>query len=410
MKIIEYGELGSQLGPLTRGEPRVVASGNLATPWAVLAEVDAALPSYRLFVLNAQVGMPERDGVVHETPFVGPGVRCSPRLKYMPCRLSLVPRLFAHSHPPDLVLLHTTPPRNGRVSLGIEVNILPAAIEQARMRGARVVAQLNPQMPWTYGDAETPVELIDLAVEVDSALPSPDARPIGEVEAHIGSRVAELVSDGATLQMGIGAVPDAILASLSGHRGLRVWSEMFSDGMVALDQAGALDRDEMLVASFLFGSPWLYAWLHDNPRVRLLRTEITNDPSLIAQQNQMTSINGALEVDLFGQANASWIDGEIYSGFGGQPDFVVGALHAPRGQSVIALPSWHAAADRSTIVPSLTGPATSFQHSWVVTEQGAAQIWPRSAAEQARNLINVAHPDARSGLRAAVAVRERVQS
>jgi acyl-CoA hydrolase len=133
----------------------------------------------------------------------------------------------------------------------------------------------------------------------------------------------------------------------------------------------------------------------------MLRTEVTNDPAQIAQRHAMTSINSALQVDLFGQANASWAGGHIHSGFGGQSDFVVGALHAPDGIAVIALPSWHRKADRSTIVPVLDGPATSFQHSWVVTEQGAASIWPCSSQEQARNLIAVAHPDARAELEAA---------
>jgi acyl-CoA hydrolase len=182
------------------------------------------------------------------------------------------------------------------------------------------------------------------------------------------------------------------------RRGLRIWTEMFSDGVLALDDAGALDRDEQLVASFLFGTPALYSWVDGNPRVRMLRTEITNDPAEIARHPRMTSVNSALQVDLYGQANASWAGGRIYSGFGGQSDFVVGALHAPGGVAVVALPSWHPKANRSTIVPALDGPATSFQHSWVVTEQGAASIWPATSREQARHLIQVAHPDAREAL------------
>src|SRR5204862_1188742 len=142
--------------------------------------------------------------------------------------------------------------------------------------------------------------------------------------------------------------------------------------------------DEQLVASFVFGSQELYSWVDSNRRVRLLRTEVTNDPSEIARRPRMTSINSALQVDLYGQANASWAKGRIYSGFGGQSDFVVGALHAPDGIAVIALPSWHPKADRSTIVPALDGPATSFQHSWVVTEQGSAAIWPGTSVDQAR--------------------------
>jgi acyl-CoA hydrolase len=205
--------------------------------------------------------------------------------------------------------------------------------------------------------------------------------------------------------MGIGGVPDATLAGLVKRHQLRIWTEMFSDGVLALDAAGALDRDEQLVASFVFGSPELYAWVDGNPRVRMLRTEVTNDPAEIARHPRMTSVNSALQVDLYGQANASWAGGRIYSGFGGQSDFVVGALHAAGGVAVVALPSWHPKANRSTIVASLDGPATSFQHSWVVTEQGAASIWPATSHEQARNLIQVAHPDARADLERAAAER-----
>lgn len=398
MRMVDQHGLERSLALLATRTPRVVAAGNFATPRTLLDVLDGTLPAYRLFVLNAQVGLPERDGVTHETPFVGPGVRRSPHLAYIPARLSLVPRLFARSHVPDVVLIHTTPPRAGRVSLGLEVNILPAAIEQARRNGGLVVAQVNPQMPWTYGDAEISTDVIDLGVEVDEPLASPTPREPGPVEQQIGDRVAALVKDGSTLQLGIGGVPDATLSGLTGRRGLRVWSEMFSDGILALDEAGALDPDEQLVASFLFGSAKLHAWVDGNPRVRLLRTEVTNDPAQIARLPRMTSINSALQVDLFGQANASWAGGRIYSGFGGQSDFVVGALHAPEGIAVIALPSWHRKADRSTIVPVLDGPATSFQHSWVVTEQGAASIWPRTSTEQAANLIRVAHPEARAEL------------
>jgi acyl-CoA hydrolase len=296
------------------------------------------------------------------------------------------------------VLLHTTPPRAGRISLGVEVNVLPAAIEQARRRGGLIVAQVNPQMPWTYGDAELSTEMLDLAVEVDEPLLSPIAACPSEVHRVIGERVAPLVVDGATLQFGIGAVPDATLAGLHHRRGLRIWTEMFSDGVLALERAGALDADEQLVTSFLFGSPELYAWADGNPRIRLVRTEITNDPAVIARHPRMTSVNGALQVDLYGQANASWAGGRIYSGFGGQSDFVVGALHATDGLAIVALPSWHPKADRSTIVATLDGPATSFQHSFVVTERGTAQVWPGSSRDQTRHLIDVAHPDARAEL------------
>lgn len=406
MRVVSESELARELLPLAEGVPRVVAAGNHATPRQLLGVVDSCLPAYRLWTINAQPGLPDRQGVVHETPFVGPGVRHSERLAYLPARLSLVPRLFARTCVPDLVLLHVAPPRNGRVSLGVEVNVLPAAVEQARRHGGLVVAQVNPDMPWTTGDAELDVDQVDLAFEAQEQLSSPMPRTPGSVEEAIGERVAGLVADRSTLQLGIGGVPDATMAALTGRRHLRLWSEMLSDGVLGLERAGALDEDTPLVASFLFGSPELYAWAHDNPRLRMLRTETTNDPARIAQQQLMTSVNSALQVDLFAQANASWVRGRIWSGFGGQSDFVVGALHSTGGQAVLALPSWHPRADRSTIVPVLDGPVTSFQHSWVVTEQGAAAITPEPLDAQVRNLLtHAAHPDARAGLEQAAAQR-----
>jgi acyl-CoA hydrolase len=380
--------------------PRVVVSGNHATPWSLLSAFDAAVERYRLFVLNAQPGVPDRDGVVLETPFVGAGMRHSPRLRYLPSRLSLVPRMFGTTTAPDVVLVHTTPPRGGQVSMGTEVNVLPAAIEAVRDRGGLVVAQLNPAMPWTTGDALLSCDLVDLAVEVDQPLTTgPPAVP-DDTALAIGSRVAALVGDGATLQTGIGAVPDATLHALAERRDLRVWTETFSDGVLHLERAGALDPDRAVVASFLFGSDELYAWAHDNPRLTMLRTERTNAPALIAQQAAMTSINSALQVDLFAQANASRINARIYSGFGGQTDFIVGALQSPGGQAVIALRSWHPRADCSTVVALVDEPVTSFQHSSIISEQGRAQIWGMDQSEQAEEIIGqVAHPDVRDELR-----------
>jgi acyl-CoA hydrolase len=401
MRVVSGSELGSVLSGLP-GTPRVVMSGNFATPWQALTVVDKAVGQYRLFALNAQEGVPDRDGVTLESPFIGPGMRRSPRLRYLPCRLSLVPSLLKGPLPPDVVVLHVSAPVNGTVSLGTEVNILPAAIEAARSRGGLVVAQLNPRMPYTYGDAVVPEDEIDFAIEADVPLSSPATRPAAEVYQAIGDRVAALVPAGATLQLGIGAVPDAVLSALAGRRGLTVWSEMFSDGVLALERAGALDPQVPVTASFAFGRPELLAWMDRNPRVRMLRTEKTNDPGLIARQPAMVSVNGALQVDLFAQANAARVHGMIYSGFGGQTDFVVGALHSPGGRAIIALPSWHPKAGVSTVVPRLAGPVTSFQHSFIVSEQGTAAIWGHDASSQAGQIIGqVAHPSVRGELREA---------
>lgn len=379
--------------------PRVVVSGNFASPRTALAILDEHLPEWRLWTLNPQHGLPEREGITPETSFMGPGMRKNPRMRYVPCRLSLVPALFSRGMAPDVVVLHTSVPRHGVVSLGIEVNVLPAAIEACRARGGKVIAQANPSMPFTYGDAIVPLSSVDILFEADEPISTGDHGAPDETSRQIGDRIAARIKDGSTLQMGIGAIPDAVLSALSDRKGLRFWTEMFSDGVLALDRAGALDPDVPLAVSFLFGSEELYQWIDGNPRIRMVRTEASNDPGLIAQQPQMTSVNSALQVDLFGQANASRINTRIYSGFGGQTDFIVGALHAPGGQAFIALRSWHPKADVSTIVPLLDEPVTSFQHTAVVTEQGTAEIWGRSQDEQARNLITQsAHPDVREEL------------
>lgn len=396
------------LPPSAPGGPRVVVAGNHAVPWRALEVVDATLEQYRLFMLNAPAGVPRRAGVVLETPFVGAGMRDAPGLDYVPARLSLVPTLFTTTRPPDVVVLHVSAPRDGVVSMGTEVNILPAAVESVRARGGLVVAQVNRHMPHTYGDGVLGLEEVDLALEVDEPLLSPQVRPPDATSARIGERVAGLVHHGATLQLGIGSVPDAVLASLTDRHALKIWTEMISDGVLALDDAGSLDADAPITTSFLFGSAELYHWADGNPRLRVLRTETTNDPALIARQHKMTSINTALQVDLFAQANAARRPdrpGRVYSGFGGQTDFIVGALHSAGGRAVIALPSVHPKAGASTVVPLLGAPATSFQHSHVVSEQGTARVWGCGQHEQARGLIEqVAHPSARDGLQVAAKV------
>jgi acyl-CoA hydrolase len=376
-----------------------VVAGNHAVPWHLLGLVDDAIDEYRLWALNAPAGIPDRDGVTLETSFVGTGMRRSPRLSYVPSRLSMVPKLFETRLPPDAVVLHTTPPRGGQVSLGVEVNVLPAAIEAARRSGGVVLAQANHEMPWTNGDALLDVDRVDVFIDADGPMPHAPVSAVDESSATIGDLVSQRVPDGATLQAGIGAVPDATLHGLAGRRGLRVWTEMFSDSILALERAGALDREVPITASFLFGSPELLTWVHDNPRVELRRTEVTNSPALIARNPAMTSVNTALQVDLFAQTNASRINARIHSGFGGQTDFIVGAMHSLGGQAFIALRSWHPKADCSTIVPLVDEPVTSFQMTAVVTEQGAAEIYGNDQVEQARQLIdNTAHPSVREEL------------
>ena len=242
MRTVTEQALAARLAEVSKGDPRVVVGGNFSTPWELVRIANATFHTWRAFVLNPQSGWPSRDGLVTETPFVGPGVRddlaC---VDYLPMRLSLVPRLFLTQRQPDIVLFQCAPPRDGRVSLGVEVNLLPAAIERVRDRGGLVIAQVNAKMPYTYGDAELDVDVVDFALEVDAPLPSPAARDSDDVAEAIGASVAAYATDGGTVQLGIGALPDSSARHLSGRRGLRVWTEMASDGVLGLEHAGALD-------------------------------------------------------------------------------------------------------------------------------------------------------------------------
>ena len=404
MQIVAEPEIISRLRALPGEEPRLVISGNYATPWELVRIADETLARWRAFILNPQIGWPVRPGFVTETPFVGPGARNDPALDYLPMRLSLAPRMFASLRRPDAVLMQTSAPRHGKVSLGIEVNILPAAIEEVRRRGGLVIAQINPNMPYTRGDAEISVEDVDFGIEVASTLPSPLPKTLDDAAQVIGETIARLATDGGTLQMGIGQIPDAAVVHMRQRREMSVWSEMVSDGILELEQAGALRSDRPITTSFLFGSPQLYEWADQTDRLVMRRTEIVNNPARIANHPGMLSINTAVEVDLFDQANASFVHGRIYSGLGGQPDFVNGALHSPGGHAVLALRSWHEKSGSSCVVPLLRDPVCSFQHSVIVTEQGMATMFGRSQHAQAHQLIEeTAHPDARPMLREAAA-------
>ncbi len=402
MRKISESQLAEVLASLPTKNPRVVASGNFAAPKTLLHLLDSNVAEFKLFMLNAHPGIPDRDGVTFESPFVGTGMRGSQRLHYIPSRLSLVPVLFRDHYVPDVVLLNTSSQRHDTVSLGTEVNILPAAIEAVRERGGLVIAQANDRMPYTYGDAQIYEHDIDYLIEVSEPLAEKPEVEFTDETRQIGQQIASMIVDGSTLQLGIGGIPDSVLASLVNRKGMRIWTEMFSDGVLAMHRAGALDSELPITASFVFGSQELYDWLDLNRQVRMFRTEKTNDPGQIAKQARMTSINSALQIDLYDQANASNVRGQIYSGFGGSTDFIVGALHARGGASFMALQSWHPKANVSTIVPRLTENVTSFQHSHVVTENGVANCFGHSQSQQATNLIEqAAHPSVRDALRKA---------
>jgi len=397
-----HAELVAALEALP-SNPRIVASGNGAIPFEVLRIADATLPEFVLNMLAAHSGLPHREGITHETSFVGPGMRRSPHLSYVPARLSMVPLLFGRTLPPDAVIAHTSLPHDGKISLGIETNVVVGAIEACKARGGTLIAQANAQMPYTFGDSEFDLADFDIVYEVDVPVANYVHRRentvVDETLATIGRLAAERIHDGSTLQMGIGNIPDAVLPELTHKKGLGIWTEMFSDGVLSLIEHGAMDPDRPIVASFSIGSAELYRWMHRNELVRMCRTETTNDPAQIAEQRMMTSVNTALQVDLFGQANASRINARIHSGFGGQTDFIVGALHSPGGQAIMALRSWHPKAQVSTIVPLIEEPVTSFQHSAVITEQGVAELFGHDQAHQCWGIINkAAHPSVRAEL------------
>jgi 4-hydroxybutyrate CoA-transferase len=357
---------------------------------------------------------PEMDGHFrHRALFIGPNARQAVnegRADYVPVFLSDVPRLFeSRALPLDAVLVNATPPdAHGFCSLGTSVEAIHAAIRAART----VIVQFNRAMPRTLGDSFIHVNDIDLAVEVDVP---PYERPIGdigEVERQIGAHVAELVPDGATLQLGIGAIPAATAMFLRDKRDLGIHTEMFTDSVVDLVEAGAItgaakERNRgKIVTAFVLGSRRLYDFVNDNPMVEMRPVDFTNDTSIIRTFRKMVAINSAIEVDLTGQVVADSIGARPYSGVGGQMDFIRGAALAEEGRAIIALPSTAAGGTVSRITPTLkpgAGVVTTRAHvRTVVTEYGATDLLGKSLRERAEALIAIAHPDFREELRAHV--------
>jgi len=354
---------------------------------------------------------PEMEGHFrHRALFVGPNARkavAEGRADYVPVFLSDVPRLFeSGAMLLDAVLVNATPPdAHGFCSLGTSVEAMHAAIRAART----VIVQLNASMPRTLGESFLHVDDIDLAVEVDVP-PYVHAGPtIGEVERRIGEHVAELVPDRATLQLGIGAIPSATAMALTDKKDLGIHTEMFTDAVVDLVESGvvtgtAKERNRgKIVTTFLMGSPRLYAFVHDNPMVEMRAVDFTNDTHVIRSFSRMVSINSAIEVDLTGQVVADSIGHTVYSGVGGQMDFMRGAALASEGRSIIALPSTAAKGTASRVVSHLregAGVVTTRAHvRTVVTEWGVAELFGLSLRERAQALISIAHPDFRDDLR-----------
>jgi len=399
-----------------KSSDRVFVHGAAATPTQLILAMTArasALCNVEVVHLHTEGPAPYAaaryaDNFQTNCLFVGANVRESVNegnADYIPVFLSEVPGLFRKGIMPlDVALVQVSPPdRHGFCSLGVSVDVARAAVQVAR----HVIAQINPNMPRTHGDGLIHIGNIDSAVVVDDPLPEVVPGEPGPVETAIGHYVAELVEDGATLQMGIGAIPNAVLAALHNHRDLGIHTEMFSDGAIDLIERGIVNNEKKrihpgkVVSSFAMGTRRMYDYIDDNPAVVLLDVAYVNDTAVIRRNPKVTAINSAIEVDLTGQVGADSMGTRQYSGVGGQMDFVRGAALSEGGKPIIALPSV-TNKGISRIVPHLqlgTGVVTTRAHvHYVVTEYGIAYLYGKNLRQRARALIDIAHPDHRDQL------------
>ncbi len=324
---------------------------------------------------------------------------------YVPIFLSEVPLLFySKTIQLDVAIVQLSPPdAHGMCSLGPSVDISVSAVRTART----VIAQINKQMPRTFGDSQIHFSQISAYIEIDEPLPVIESHEASVEEKLIGKNIASLIEDGSTLQLGIGGIPNNVLSHLTGHQHLGIHSEMFTDGVIDLHHAGSITgkykikHPGKIVASFVIGSKKVYDFIHDNPEVLLLDCSYTNDTHVIAQNPKVVAINGAMEVDLTGQVCADSIGSQIYSGVGGQMDFIRGAALSKGGKPIIALSS-RTKKGLSRIVAQLkpgAGVVTTRAHvHYIVTEYGIAYLYGKSLEERAFELVNIAHPDDRESL------------
>lgn len=404
---------------------RVFVHSVAAAPPALVAALVARAPELRRVEVvhlhtegPAPYVAPElRESFRHRALFVGANVRkalVTGEADYVPVFLSEIPRMFRSGLMPiDVALLTVSPPdRHGFCSLGTSVDVSKAAMESARV----VIAEVNPHMPRTLGDGIVHVSKIHFGVEVDTPLPEhPLATPTAVDEA-IGRHVAALIEDGATLQMGIGAIPDAVLRSLTGHKDLGIHTEMFAEGLIDLVERGVVTgkykhrQPGKIVSSFVMGTRRLYDFIDDNPTVMMMESGYVNDTAIIRRNPRVTAINSAIEVDITGQVCADSIGTRQYSGIGGQMDFVRGATLSEGGKPIIALPSTTSRGE-SRIVPVLhegAGVVTTRGHAqYIVTEHGVAYLYGKSLRERARLLIGLAAPEHREALERAAFERYR---
>ena len=341
--------------------------------------------------------------------FIGSNVRQAVQkgqADFTPIFLSEIPGLFKGGILPiDVALISLSPPdEHGFCSFGVEVGTSKPAAESAQL----IIAELNRQMPRTLGDSFIHVSRVQHIVEVDYPLPEAPQGGSSEEHLQVGAHIAEMIPDGATLQMGIGSIPDAVLHNLGGHKELGVHTELFSDGIINMVEAGVITCSRKsfhpgkIVAGFLFGSKRLYKFVHNNPMIELHPTDYVNDPFNIAQNDNMVAINSAIQVDLTGQVCADSVGSRIFSGVGGQLDFIRGAARSKGGLPIIAFLSTAKNDTVSRIVPMLYEGAgvvtTRNDVHFVVTEYGVASLYGKSFRQRARELINIAHPAFRDQL------------
>jgi 4-hydroxybutyrate CoA-transferase len=401
---------------------RIFLTGNVSVPQKTLSALVDYAPNLRnveicqaLTIGPGDFVKPELEGHLRiNTMFISANVRKavqSGQADFTPVLLSEFPLLFKRGLLPlDAALIHVSPPdEHGFCSLGVEVGLTKSPAETAKI----IIAEVNQQMPRTLGDSFIHVSRLNYIVPVNYPIPemamADDGTP--EIVEKIAGFIAEMIPDGATMQMGIGAIPDAVLKYLRNKKDLGVHSELFSDGVIDLVNEGVLTGTRKslhpgkIIAGFILGTKTLYEWVDDNPLIELHRTEYINDPFVIAQNEKMVAINSAIEIDLTGQVCADSIGPKLYSGVGGQLDFIYGASRSKGGVPIIALPSTTTLRDGtllSRIAPMLkegAGVVTSRNHiHFVVTEYGVADLYGKTIRQRATQLIGIAHPEFRSDL------------
>lgn len=401
---------------------RIFIHGAAATPTPLIDAMSARTDLSGVELYHIHLAGPatflDNPGLHSNSLFTGPNVRKAVeegRADFIPVFLSDIPHLFRNGRIPlDVAIVQVSPPdAHGICTLGTSVDTAKSAVENAKV----VLAEINERMPRTHGNSAVPLSRITAFIRTDRPLHEAPPAPQTDVEGRIGQFIADLVEDGATLQMGIGAIPDAVLSRLGNKLELGVHTEMFSDGLIPLIENGVVTNRQKevhagrTVTSFVSGSQRLFDFVHDNQCLEFHPCDRTNDTALIRKNPKVVAINACIEVDLSGQVCADSIGYRIFSGIGGQMDFIRAATLSKGGKAILALPSTAMNGTLSRIVPALkegAGVVTTRGHvHWLVTEHGAVNLHGLTLKQRAEALIGIAHPDFRAELRAEIAQRRR---